>query len=108
MLGSLIVSFCERDSVLVTEIWAFPDSTLNVVVSGDREHSLPCSPFQLAHVLDEKPMTLRSEDTTIHVKKVDRRVCVEVESGDASWTQCIAEDDFREAMETVEAKLSAA
>jgi hypothetical protein len=99
MLGDLVVTFCKRGSEQSTEIWAFPDDTLNVVVaSEDLERSLPCSPVQLERVLEGQTARLRDDDTTIEISSHESEVCVNVDCGGKKWTQCIDSEEFRDAI----------
>lgn len=103
MLGSLVVTFYERDSAQSTEIWAYPDSTLNVVVSGEsEERALACSPLQLERVMEGKSVVLRQEDTSITMLRQDDRVCVDVDCGGNKRQQCIDAKAFGEALTSLE------
>lgn len=102
MLGSLIVSFYERGSAQSTEIWAFPDATLNVVVAAEhQERALACSPLQLERVLEGKPVNLRQEDATVTLQRTEDQVCVDVDCADGQWKQCISATEFEDAVNSL-------
>ena len=103
MLGSLVVTFYERGSAQSTEIWAYPDATLNVVVSAENEErALACSPLQLERVMEGKSVVLRQEDTSVTMKRHEGQVCVDVDCAGNKRQQCIDAKEFEQALVSIE------
>ena len=109
MIGELAVSFCDRkdgDVGMCIDIWTYPDSTCNIVVSfrtGSvlEEFVFPSAPHQLEQILEGKPLLISVGDRSIKIEAADGWVCAEcqISSTAATVRQCVYDDVYRRAIE---------
>lgn len=116
MRGVLLGAFCERGSDHTSrclELWAYPDTTLNLVVNrlgpeGDEEHAFPCAPHQLVNVLVEnKSFRSQTPEGTVVVEREDDQVTAEFVStkGDDRWRHSVPVEPFQNALAQVTADI---
>jgi len=108
MWGTLLGAFCERGSEATTrclELWAYPDTTLNLVINqvdayGDVEYAFPCAPYQLLGVLLEQ--TFRTQNVSGVVVLSREGDCVTATftpaTGTGGWQQTVSVEPFASAL----------
>jgi hypothetical protein len=106
MLGELIATFCERSEMRhlkAIELWAYPDGTLNCVVSrcGSRvslESAFPCHSSQLQGIMEGRSIRLENEEGCVIIERTGARICARFSGFGEAWCQCIDVDSFAEAV----------
>jgi len=111
MWGTLLVAFCERggeSSTRCLELWAYPDTTLNLVINrgdaqGDVEYSFPCAPYQLIGVLRGQAFEARTTEGAVTLSRDDGVITASFmpASGACGWQQSIPLEPFASALMTV-------
>lgn len=112
MQGQLLGAFCERGgeaTVRCLELWAYPDTTLNLVVNRagaeeELEYSFPCAVYQLFTLL-EGPRELRfhTDEGTIVVRREDENLSATFTSasGTVAWDHSVPVEPFVSALRLV-------
>jgi hypothetical protein len=113
MRGVLLGAFCERgsdDSSRCLELWAYPDTSLNLVVNrlsadGDEEYAFPCAPHHLIKVLKNESFRSETEDGSVVVEREADNVTAEFVSskGDERWRHSVPVEPFQNALAQVTA-----
>ena len=88
------------------DIWSYPDSTCNVVVSaviGSKLHELsfPCAPYQFEDVIKGKALKTSNDEGSIVISSCGENVCAEYESLNSGCKvrQCLPLERYRRAIE---------
>jgi hypothetical protein len=114
MVGELFITFCERSiqgAMRALEIWAYPDSTVNLVVATEdgakkREAAFPCAQSQLQSVIDGRRLTLENGAAVLRVQRCEDYVSADYYCAGDGWRQCIEVEALQEAVDRM--RLSAA
>ena len=111
MWGTLLGAFCERGNEASTrclELWAYPDTTLNLVINqadsfGDLEYAFPCSPYQLLGVLRDQSFRAQTADGTVLISRDGDtvRATFTPASGSEGWQHTVAVEPFASALKAV-------
>jgi hypothetical protein len=111
MTGVLLGAFCERggaDATRCLELWAYPDTSLNLVVNrygpdGEEEYSFPCAPHHLVNVLRHLPFKTVTIDGTVIIERQADRVTTHFTSADlqGGWMQSVPVEPFVSALAQV-------
>jgi hypothetical protein len=108
MLGELLVSFYQREHAGASrwlEIWAYPDSTLNLVIASDsteesEEHSFPCAPHHITNVLNGFDFQTSGPSGFVMLQRQGDALVAEFQrrTDERGWTQSIPVEDFRDSL----------
>ena len=111
MRGELLGAFCERggnDISHCLELWAYPDTSLNLVVNqytpeGESEYAFPCAPHQLVNVLKNKSFLSETEDGRVKVEREENTLKAEFISTDGNerWEHSVPVGPFQNALAQV-------
>ena len=111
MTGVLLGAFCERggvDSTRCLELWAYPDSTLNVVVNrfgieGDEEYAFPCAPHQLVNVLRNRSFETETLAGVVRIQRDEDNVTARFTSStkEDGWLHSVPVEPFVSALAQV-------
>lgn len=111
MRGTLLGAFCERGSEASTrclELWAYPDTTLNLVINrvdahGDVEYAFPCAPYQLVGVLLDQTFRTQSVSGVVVLSRDGDNVTASFTpaTGTGGWQQSVSIEPFASALVTV-------
>jgi hypothetical protein len=78
------------------ELWAYPDTTLNLVVNrfgpdGEEEYAFPCATHHLVNVLRRRPFVTETDDGTVSLERYEDSVRTEFlsSSQDDGWIQSV-------------------
>lgn len=108
MKGVLLGAFCERGGIELTrclELWAYPDTTLNVVVNrfgpeGEEEYAFPCALHNLVGVLQHRPFKQVGAAGTVAIERNGDSVTALYRSADGSdgWRHSVPVETFISAL----------
>ena len=108
MWGKLLGAFCERGGENLTrclELWAYPDTSLNLVVNcaggeGEREFAFPCAPHQLVGVLENQTFRSQTDEGAVVIRRDRDSVTAAFTpaSGDAGWKHSVPIEPFATAL----------
>lgn len=112
MQGQLLGAFCERGggaTVCCLELWAYPDTTLNLVVNRagaeeELEYSFPCAVYQLFNVLEgPRELTFHTSEGTIAVRRDEENLTATFisASGSVAWVHSVPVEPFVSALRLV-------
>ncbi len=107
MVGELFIASCERSiggTLRAFELWAFPDTTLNLVVVSEDEHGkdetcFPCGTYQLQSVLEDRKVTLGNGEHTLDLVRKDNFISAEFSGG---WRQSLEAEALQEALDRIQ------
>jgi hypothetical protein len=111
MIGRLIATFCERPRAgtpHALELWAFPDGTLNLVLSEEGvastgEHAFPCFSEHLEWALDGREVKLRNAaDECVRLMGRGDKLIVQYCGQDDSWLHQLEKSALHEALLAVQ------
>lgn len=115
MRGELLGAFCERgcdQTSQCLELWAYPDTSLNLVVNqhtpqGESEYAFPCAPHQLVNVLNNKSFLSETDEGTVRVEREADTVKAEFVSSDGNerWQHSVPIAPFQNALAQVSAEV---
>lgn len=110
MKGTLLGAFCERGNGLATrclELWAYPDTTLNLVVNRfdgreEYEYAFPCAPHQLVNVLQNRSFETETSEGKVVLERENDLVKAGFQSTDGeAWEHSVEVEPFVNALAQV-------